>query len=203
MTGARPSDRAGGLRPEPAAQSQPVGAHPSRDAPSRHGTILGEALADLAKAGAVGDPSLLNVMCAGCAFRPGAMANQMAATLKDALDCLLSDEDFCCHHGMKDGQPTKLCAGYFAAKRAPFPVFQAALVTVAARLDTAEGPDEVRAAFDAWVVQVDPEGKLNDYQRSRLLRRDTDRSGEAGQTAKQAGPEGREPGPEQGEGIAQ
>lgn len=27
---ARPADRAGGLRPEPAAQSQPVGAHPSR-----------------------------------------------------------------------------------------------------------------------------------------------------------------------------
>jgi hypothetical protein len=33
--------------------------------------------------------------------------------------------------------------------------------------------------------------------------RDTDGSGEAGQTAKQAGPGGREPGPEQSEGIAQ
>lgn len=165
----------GPTAPEPVPVSAHSGDAPLRDGPSRHGKILGDAMADLAKAGAVGQPELLSVMCAGCAFRPGAMSNQMAATLKDALDCLLNDdEDFCCHHGMEDGEPTRLCAGYFAAQGAPFEVFKAAMQTVTARLAAATGPDEVRTSFNEWISKVDPEGKLDDYQRSRLFSRDRD-----------------------------
>lgn len=144
-----------------------------RDRPSEHGKLLGEALADLAKAGAVGT-ELLDLMCATCAFREGCMTNQMAATGKDALDCVIGadDSDFGCHHGMKDGQPTKLCAGWLAAKRAPFPVLQSTLLTLAARLEGLTGEDAVRAEFDAWAAAADPDGKMDNYQWARKRARD-------------------------------
>lgn len=147
----------------------------SRERPSRHGIILGQALADMAKTGAVGT-DLLSTMCATCAFREGCMTNGMAATGIDALNIVLGidDAEFMCHHGMKDGEPTKPCAGAIAAKLAPLPVVQNAVATVAARLDAAFGPDQIRADFDAWVARADPEGRLDDYKRARLYAREKD-----------------------------
>lgn len=144
------------------------------DRPSLHGAILGEALADLAKAGRVGIPDFPD-MCATCAFREGSLANQMAATGQVALDCLVDfdPDDFACHHDMKEGEPTKLCAGYLAASQAPFPVVKAAVSTVVARLREIAEPDEIRIAFDAWAVKVDPDGKMDVYQLGRAYARDS------------------------------
>lgn len=147
-------------------------AETSRERPSRHGAILGQFLADVAKAGAVGT-DLLSAMCGTCAFRDGCMTNQMAATGIEAMNIVLGVDsaDFACHHGMKDGEPQKYCAGAAAAKRAPFDVVKAALATMAARIDAAAGPDEVRASFDAWAAEVDPDGAMDDYRRARLYAR--------------------------------
>lgn len=140
----------------------------SRDRPSAHGAILGEALSDLAKAGRVGIADFPE-MCATCAFREGAMSNQMASTGKVALDCVLGidADDFGCHHGMEDGKPTKLCAGFMAAKNAPFRVVLAAVQTVHTRLAALTETDEIRAAFDAWHAEVNPADKLDVYQLGR------------------------------------
>ena len=142
------------------------------DRPSAHGAILGEALADLAKAGSVGVPNPPE-MCATCAFREGCMTNQMAGTGKDALNCVLGIDpnDFACHHGMKDGKPTKLCAGYVMALLAPPAVVQAALLTVKSRLESLSGPDAIREAFDRWWPTVDPNGEMDNYQLSRAYER--------------------------------
>jgi hypothetical protein len=158
---------------EPQEGLRPVGFDPARiERPSTHGAILGEALSDLAKAGSVGD-QLLDLMCATCAFREGCMTNQMAATGMTALNCVLGidPEEFACHHGMKNGEPTKLCAGYLAARRAPKPIVQAALQTVMARLRTKPDEDEIRTAFDEWVSVADPENTLDNYARARLYTR--------------------------------
>lgn len=69
---------------------------------------------------------------------------------------------------MKDGEPTRLCAGFIAAKLAPFSFAQDVLVDLNRRLNAQEGPDQVRAAFDAWLAEVDPERKMNDYQLARV-----------------------------------
>jgi hypothetical protein len=137
--------------------------------PSQHGAILGEALSDLTKAGAIGLPELLDLRCATCAFREGTMPNQMAATGKVALDCVLGvdKDEFACHHGMKGDWPTKICAGYVAAKKAPFSVLKSTLATVAARLGNLPSDDAVRAKYDAWKAGHDPEGKLDVYQLAR------------------------------------
>lgn len=45
-------------------------------------------------------------MCGGCAFRLGSFANR-SYTSHDALMCLVSGEEFICHHG-EDRQ----CAGF-------------------------------------------------------------------------------------------
>jgi hypothetical protein len=139
-----------------------------RERPSRHGKILGEALALIATAGRKDAPMPLPDMCMTCAFREGSMPNQMAATGKTAMDCVLGiDRDrFACHHGMRDGQPKKICVGYIAARLAPFSFVKEVIASIHAELaeierDTA---DPVRAAFDAWVSEVDPGRKLDDYQ---------------------------------------
>lgn len=98
------------------------------------------------------------------------MTNQMAATGKTALDCVLGiDPDrFACHHGMKDGEPSKLCVGYIAAILAPRSFTNEVLRAVKADLDAMpEGPDEIRAAFDVWHNEVDPDRKMDDYQLAR------------------------------------
>jgi hypothetical protein len=144
--------------------------HPRRERPSRHGVILGQTLAALADAGRREDPSCPDP-CATCAFRLGCMTNMMAATGIEALNCSIGIDDslFGCHHGMKDGEPTKLCAGWVAAKLAPFDMMKAELIRLGERLDAATGPDEIRQKFDEWVARVDPENRLNDYERGHLF----------------------------------
>lgn len=93
-----------------------------------------------------------------------------AETGKMALDCVLGiDKDrFACHHGMKEGQPRKLCSGYVAAVLAPWSFTKEVLAAVKAELDaTKDGPDEVRAAFDAWVTETDPAGEMDVYRLAR------------------------------------
>lgn len=119
------------------------------DRPSAHGAALGQALARIA---AAGDPDA--AMCSTCAFREGSLPNQMAGTVIVALNTMVDIDkaDFACHHGLKDGEPQRLCAGYIAARLAPFR-FTAAAIKEAKRLmeELRDGPDEVRAKFDAWV----------------------------------------------------
>jgi hypothetical protein len=166
---ARPADQALAVPVEPVSRLDPSGFDPSRiECPSQHGVILGEALSDIAKAGDVG-LGILFAACATCAFREGCMTNQMAATGMLALNCVLGidPEEFACHHGMKNGQPTKLCAGYLAAKNAPKPIVQAALQTIMARMNTLPARDEVRERFDAWAAEADPNNEMDNYARSR------------------------------------
>lgn len=145
---------------------------PDRERPSRHGLILGEALAALAKIGREGAPELPE-MCATCAFREGCMTNQMASTGLTALNCVLGiDKDrFACHHGMRDGEPTRICAGYIAARVAPWSLVQRVVEWLNTQLTSLEGPDDVRAAFDIWVATVDPHGEMDDYRRGRAYLR--------------------------------
>lgn len=140
-----------------------------RERPSKHGKILGQALALIAMAGRKDSPAPLPEMCLTCAFREGCMTNQMTATGIVALNCVLGiDKDrFACHHGMKEGQPSKLCVGYMAARLAPHSFTKEVLVELGKDLDALAGPDEVRAAFDAWLAEIDPHGKLDDYQLAR------------------------------------
>lgn len=57
--------------------------------------------------------------CASCAFRAGTIPNTKAlATGFDALKCLVEDHPFGCHHDKKDGQPTRLCAGFLMIQAA-------------------------------------------------------------------------------------
>ncbi|KQM62394.1 MULTISPECIES: hypothetical protein [unclassified Sphingomonas] len=142
-----------------------------RERPSQHGAILGETLIALEQAGRnAGEP--LPDPCLTCAFRPG-MSNQQAATGIEALNCSIGGDPapFGCHHGMQEGQPTRLCAGYLAAKRAPFGQMKALLGDLAVRLEAVGGDDPVRAAFDAWRHEVDPGQTMDDYQLARLYAR--------------------------------
>ena len=137
--------------------------------PSRHGAILGDALALLAAAGRKDAPMEIPECCLTCAFRPGTLPNATAETGKMALDCVLGiDKDrFACHHGMKEGQPRKLCAGYVAAVLAPWSFTKEVIAAVHADLGKQDGPDEIRAAFDAWVTETDPQGAMDVYQLAR------------------------------------
>jgi hypothetical protein len=140
-----------------------------RERPSKHGAILGEALSLLERAGREQSAEQLPEMCLTCAFKPGCMTNQMASTGLVALKCVLNldADNFACHHGMKAGQPTRLCVGYFAAKLAPLSVSREVLLQLGRRLDTMEGPDAIRAAFDLWIDEIDPDRKMDDYQLAR------------------------------------
>lgn len=101
------------------------------------------------------------------------MTNQMAGTGLEALKCATGADPapFGCHHGMKDGQPNKVCAGWLAALVAPPEVVAAVGDRLLAAINSLEGPDEVREAFDAWIAKVDPDNRLDDYQRGRLYLR--------------------------------
>lgn len=146
-------------------QTSPFPADRAR--PSSYGAALGKHLAGIAQAGyAMRDD--LPPMCSTCAFREGCMTNQMGETALVAFKCAIgADPDrFACHHGMKDGQPVRLCAGYLAAKCAPWDAVKAA--SHAMTLIDVNAPDTVRQAFDAWAAMVDPENRLDDYQRGRL-----------------------------------
>lgn len=144
---------------------------PDFDRPSRHGKALGEALALLAAAGRKDAPMTIPDCCLTCAFRPGTLPNMTAGTVKQALDCVLDiDPDrFACHHGMRDGAPTKLCAGYVAAILAPWSFAKEVLAAVHAELEAIKDgdPDYIRDAFNAWLAETDPEGRMDEYQMAR------------------------------------
>jgi hypothetical protein len=140
------------------------------DRPSRHGKILGEILSRLAAVGREAEPDLPD-SCLTCAFRAGCMPNQMAGTGVVALNCVLGIDKaaFACHHGMRDGEPTKLCVGYLAARLAPIELARAEMVKLHERLAGMSGPDEARADFDAWLTEIDPEGRMDVYDLGRAF----------------------------------
>jgi hypothetical protein len=146
----------------------------ARERPSTHGAIVGEALAQIAES-VTG--ALPKDCCATCAFRRGCMTNQMASTGLVAWKCAIgADPDpFACHHGMVDGEPTKVCAGWLAAKVADFEdvkrISAEMLAKVNALPDDGLDPDPVREAFDAWIERVDPDHSMDDYRRGRLYLR--------------------------------
>ncbi len=133
------------------------------DLPSRHGKLLGETLAAIADAGRFPEAPDL---CATCAFRRGSLPNQIAATGKEALDIVLGIDtaDFACHHGMKDGSPTKLCVGALLAKLVPFETVREHIGRLRDKLDAMSGDDQVRLAFDRWWRSVDPEMTMDAYE---------------------------------------
>lgn len=141
------------------------------DRPSRHGAMLGEALALLADLGRRDAPMTIPEACLTCAFRRGTLPNQSAGTGKIALDCVLGiDRDrFACHHGMKEGEPQKLCLGYIAARLAPFSEVKEILRAFYDELTAIDdgSADQVRAAFDAWIDRADPDRRMDVYEAAR------------------------------------
>lgn len=147
------------------------------DRPSMHGKFLGDLLVRIAREGRKANPFLnLPEMCLTCAFRTDTFPNLAAGTGLHALNCVtgVDQADFCCHHGMKDGDPTRVCAGYVAAKLAPFEITKQLLVDLMGGLnrfssiEKGDGyVDSIRAEFDAWYVTADPEGKMDAYQLAR------------------------------------
>jgi hypothetical protein len=141
--------------------------------PSSYGAILGDALALIAAAGRKDLPegASLGDACLTCAFREGTLPNRMGGTAKQALDCVLGiDRDrFACHHGMKDGEPKRLCAGYLAAMIAPFSFVKEVLAS--AHKDLAafndSDADPVRDDYVRWLSMIDPDGKMDVYQIAR------------------------------------
>lgn len=103
------------------------------------------------------------------------MPNESAGTGKIALDCVLGiDNDcFACHHGMKDGQPKKICVGYAAALLAPWPEVMAIVSAFADELSNVDDAalDPVREAFDSWLIDADPKKRMDVYEAARVYAR--------------------------------
>lgn len=140
----------------------------NRERPSTHGQIVGQALTAIVTS-VFGE--LPKDCCATCAFRPETMTNQMAATTLTAYKCAIGADPnpFGCHHGMKDGEPVKACAGWLVSQLADFDKVREIAEQVAKQLDARalDAPDPIREAFDAWIAEVDPDGTMDDYQRGR------------------------------------
>ena len=96
------------------------------------------------------------------------MPNRMGGTGLVAMHCAIGTDPapFGCHHGMLDGEPARVCAGWIAARQAPFESWQAALLTVLDRPED-DGPDDVRDDFDHWWPTVDPEQRMDVYELGR------------------------------------
>lgn len=145
------------------------------DRPSRHGRLLGRALALIALLGRRDAPMPIPEPCLTCAFKEGSAPNQTAGTGIIALNCVLGiDKDrFACHHGTKDGEPQKICAGYVAARLAPWSEVQAILFAFHDELKHVDdsAPDDVRASFDAWLADADPEKRMDVYEAARAFAR--------------------------------
>lgn len=153
------------------------------DRPSAHGRVLGQALALIADLGRKDFPGELAPMCATCAFREGSVPNESCGTGMLAFNCTIGiDKDrFACHHGMKNGEPSRICAGYAAAVIAPWSSVQKVLVWLKEQVDAlpkseAGARDEVRERYDQWLAGVDPDGKMSVYEiaRAYLVRRGVD-----------------------------
>jgi hypothetical protein len=144
------------------------------DKPTSYGAILGDALALIAAAGRK-DMTTAGMTipdtCLTCAFREGALPNRMGGTTKMALDCVLGvDRDrFACHHGMKDGEPKRVCSGYLAAMIAPFSFVKQVIASAHRDLAAfdADAPDPVVDDYVRWLSAIDPDGKMDVYQIAR------------------------------------
>ncbi len=150
------------------------------DRPCRHGALLGAALARIADAAEGKSPFPVAMRmpdrCSTCAFREGTQANQSPGTLRVALDMvLLPDGEFWCHHGLDaDGEVKRLCAGYVAARLAPFDFTKGQLAAVAEQLDRIDQDevDIIRVAFDEWLASIDSDSKMTDiYEMGRAYER--------------------------------
>lgn len=152
------------------------------DRPSMHGKYLGEALVLIARAGrkalaarVIRDDENVGAdatePCLTCAFRSGTVANMSGGTGLLALNCALKidENEFACHHGLKDGEPTRICAGYALAVVAPFAETKEIVKAMYDQLrllgdSERDGyVDAVRADFDAWYAGVDPDGEMDAY----------------------------------------
>jgi hypothetical protein len=74
-----------------------------RDRPSRHGAIMGQALALIEMAGRRDAPFEMPDTCSTCAFREGSYTNQCGGTGVVALKIVagLDPDRFACHHGRR------------------------------------------------------------------------------------------------------
>lgn len=145
-----------------------------RARPSLHGAILGRVLAIWAQKGAL--PSDRRP-CGGCAFRHGAIANRLAPTVGEALDCTVGTDPagFGCHKGLVDGEPTQACAGWLAAQRYVEANFDQSREDLRINGETIamvgdDRPDPIRADFEIFLDRVDPERRLDDYSLAALWR---------------------------------
>lgn len=133
------------------------------DQPSSHGAALGKLLSAMVQAGGGAE------MCATCAFREGSMPNRMAGTGLIAMHCAMGTDPspFGCHHGMQDGEPSRLCAGALAASRATLEQWKVGMGALIGALPSDGVPDPIRDDFNAWREQIDPAGALDVYQLGR------------------------------------
>lgn len=138
------------------------------DRPSVHGKILGDTLSMLEAAGRAIDQTI-PASCATCAFRHGSDPNLSAGTGLIAFKCAVGVDKgaFCCHHGLKEGQPTMVCAGWLAAQKAPFDTMKALTFQMNERLAAMDGTDPIREAYDAWLETIDPAVAQDTYARAR------------------------------------
>ena len=83
-----------------------------RNKPCEVGIALGKELARLT---APAIEAAEHKPCASCAFRAGTYPNGCVTSVADAMKCMLEGHTFHCHHGMKDGVATRVCAGWKAA----------------------------------------------------------------------------------------
>lgn len=142
-----------------------------RAVPSLHGRALGVELARLADSQVAAHPDI-DERCLTCAFREGTMTNSMAPTLLEAVNCVVGIDDamFGCHHGLKDGKPTKICAGYVLCMMAPAKERLAAVERAHHALKALGINDDDKTHdqdFLAWQHGHDPDRQLDDYQLAR------------------------------------
>lgn len=106
----------GGIR-LPWDYSNPVGPDVHPNVPCPEGIELGSHLArfcDQAEAKKTKEFGELPPRCVDCAYRAGTIPNGCLSTVADAMKCWLEREPFFCHHGVVDGEPTRLCRGWVA-----------------------------------------------------------------------------------------
>ena len=147
-----------------------------RGGASAHGAALGKALARLDALGRAANPELeLDEKCATCAFREGSFPNMCAATTRDAINSLAGNNDgFVCHHGMIDGEPTRYCDGFMAAMECSNTQISSELMVALDEIGklTKIDKDEIADRYWAFIARIDPEDKLDDYQRARAWARE-------------------------------
>jgi hypothetical protein len=91
-------------------------------------------------------------------------------TMIDAMNVLagVDGDAFGCHHGMESGEPTRPCAMWMAARRAPFHELKAAIGSVLIPPNDAAENDPVGQYVTKWAAEHDPDHKLDSYQLARL-----------------------------------